>query len=173
VATGRSDYPNQINNVLGFPYIFRGALDVRASTINEAMKVAAATALAELAREDVPDEVDRAYAGRRLRFGPEYIVPVPFDPRLITTIPLAVAQAAMDSGVARKPIRDMMAYKHELRARLDPTADSLQLIFERAKTKKKRIVFAEGEEERTIRAALAFRSAGLWRAGAGGAARAH
>lgn len=160
MATGRSDYPNQINNVLGFPYIFRGALDVRASTINEEMKVAAATALAALAREDVPDEVDRAYAGRRLRFGPEYIIPVPFDPRLITTIPLAVAQAAMDSGVARKPIRDMGAYKHELRARLDPTADSLQLIFERAKTKKKRIVFAEGEEERTIRAALAFRSAG-------------
>ena len=160
VATGRSDYANQINNVLGFPYIFRGALDVRASQINDEMKVAAARALADLAREDVPDEVDRAYAGRRLRFGPEYIVPVPFDPRLITHIPVAVAQAAMDSGVAKRPIRDMAAYKHELRARLDPTADSLQLIFERVRTKQKRIVFAEGEEERVIRAALAYRSAG-------------
>ncbi len=160
VATGRSDYANQINNVLGFPYIFRGALDVRASTINDAMKIAAAQALADLARQDVPDEVDRAYAGRRLRFGPEYIVPVPFDPRLITTIPLAVAKAAMDSGVARRPITDMTAYKHELRARLDPTADSLQLIFERVRAKKKRIVFAEGEEERVIRAALAYRQAG-------------
>lgn len=160
VATGRSDYANQINNVLGFPYIFRGALDVRASTINEAMKVAAARALAELAREDVPDEVDRAYSGRRLRFGPEYIVPVPFDPRLITTVPVAVAQAAMDSGVARKPITDMTAYKQELRARLDPTADSLQLIFERVRAKNKRIVFAEGEDERVIRAALSFRASG-------------
>jgi malate dehydrogenase (oxaloacetate-decarboxylating)(NADP+) len=160
VATGRSDYPNQINNVLGFPYIFRGALDVRASTINDAMKIAAAQALAELARMDVPDEVDRAYSGRRLRFGPEYIVPVPFDPRLITTVPIAVAKAAMESGVARRPIADMNAYKHELRARLDPTADSLQLIFERVRAKKKRIVFAEGEDERVIRAALAYRQAG-------------
>jgi len=159
-ATGRSDYPNQINNVLGFPYIFRGALDVRASTINEAMKVAAAKALAELAREDVPDEVDRAYAGRRLRYGPEYIVPVPFDPRLIVTVPVAVAQAAMETGVARRPITDMTAYRHELRARLDPTADSLQLIFERVRNNKKRIVFAEGEDERAIRAALAYRTAG-------------
>ncbi len=160
VATGRSDYPNQINNVLGFPYIFRGALDVRASTINEAMKVAAAKALAELAREDVPDEVDRAYAGRRLRFGPEYIVPVPFDPRLIVTIPVAVAEAAMETGVARKPIMDMNGYRQELRARLDPTADSLQLIFERVRNKSKRIVFAEGEDERVIRAALSFRASG-------------
>ncbi len=160
VATGRSDYANQINNVLGFPYIFRGALDVRASTINDEMKIAAAKALAALAREDVPDEVDRAYAGRRLRFGPEYIVPVPFDPRLIVTVPVAVAQAAMDSGVARKPIKDMGAYKQELRARLDPTADSLQLIFERVRAKQKRIVFAEGEEERVIRAAIAYRAAG-------------
>ena len=159
-ATGRSDYPNQINNVLGFPYIFRGALDVRARTINEDMKVAAAKALADLARMDVPDEVDRAYAGRRLRFGPDYIIPVPFDPRLITVVPPAVAQAAMDSGVARKPIHDMTAYKHELRSRLDPTADSLQLIFERVRTKKKRIVFAEGEEERVIRAALSYRQSG-------------
>ena len=159
-ATGRSDYPNQINNVLGFPYIFRGALDVRARTINGDMKVAAAKALADLARMDVPDEVDRAYAGRRLRFGPDYIIPVPFDPRLITVVPPAVAQAAMDSGVARKPIHDMTAYKHELRSRLDPTADSLQLIFERVRTKKKRIVFAEGEEERVIRAALSYRQSG-------------
>jgi malate dehydrogenase (oxaloacetate-decarboxylating)(NADP+) len=160
VATGRSDYPNQINNVLGFPYIFRGALDVRATTINEAMKVAAARALAELAREDVPDEVDRAYAGRRLRFGPEYIIPVPFDPRLITTIPVAVAQAAMESGVAKRPILDISGYRHDLRSRLDPTADSLQLIFERVRAKKKRIVFAEGEDERAIRAALSYRSSG-------------
>ncbi|WP_207480641.1 NADP-dependent malic enzyme [Arenibaculum pallidiluteum] len=160
VATGRSDYPNQVNNVLGFPYIFRGALDVRATTINEAMKIAAAQALAGLAREDVPDEVDAAYAGRRLRYGPEYIIPVPFDPRLITRIPAAVAQAAMDSGVARKPIIDMTGYRHALRARLDPTADSLQLIFEKVRANPRRVVFAEGEEERSIRAALAFRAAG-------------
>ncbi|HEV7368410.1 NADP-dependent malic enzyme [Arenibaculum sp.] len=160
VATGRSDYANQVNNVLGFPYIFRGALDVRATTINEAMKVAAARALAELAREDVPDEVDAAYAGRRLRYGPEYIIPVPFDPRLIVKIPAAVAQAAMESGVARKPIVDMTAYRDSLRSRLDPTADSLQLIFAKVKANPKRVVFAEGEEERAIRAALAFRAAG-------------
>ncbi len=160
VATGRSDYPNQINNVLGFPYIFRGALDVRASTINDEMKVAAARALAELAREDVPDEVDAAYGGRRLRFGPEYIIPVPFDPRLIVTIPAAVAEAAMKSGVARKPIVDFEAYRHELRARLDPTAGSLQLIFETVKRNPCRVVFAEGEEERTIRAAIQFKAAG-------------
>lgn len=160
VATGRSDYPNQVNNVLGFPYIFRGALDVRASTINEAMKIAAARALAELAREDVPDEVDAAYAGRRLRYGPEYIIPVPFDPRLIAKIPAAVARAAMESGVARKPIVDMEEYGRSLRLRLDPTSDSLQLIFEKVKANPKRVVFAEGEEERTIRAALAFRTAG-------------
>ncbi|MGE5517733.1 MAG: NADP-dependent malic enzyme [Bacteroidota bacterium] len=160
VATGRSDYPNQINNVLGFPYIFRGALDVRASTINDQMKVAAAQAIARLAREDVPDEVDRAYAGRRLRYGPEYIIPVPFDPRLIAAIPLAVAQAAMDSGVARKPIIDMEAYKKELSARLDPTAASLQAIAEKVKANPRRVVFAEGEEEKSIRAALAFKAAG-------------
>ncbi|MDG5494328.1 NADP-dependent malic enzyme [Niveispirillum sp. BGYR6] len=158
VATGRSDYPNQVNNVLGFPYIFRGALDVRASTINDAMKVAAAKALAALAREDVPDEVDAAYAGRRLRYGPEYIIPVPFDPRLIVTVPAAVAQAAMDTGVARKPIVDMDEYRRTLRLRLDPTADSLQIISERVRNNPKRVVFAEGEEERTIRAAIAFRS---------------
>ena len=161
VATGRSDYVNQVNNVLGFPYIFRGALDVRASTINDAMKLAAARALAELARQDVPDEVDAAYAGRRLRYGPEYIIPVPFDPRLIVSIPVAVAQAAMDSGVARAPIIDMAAYRQRLRMRLDPTADSLQLIFEKVKSRPRRVVFAEGEEDRTIRAAIAFRAAGL------------
>jgi len=160
VATGRSDYPNQVNNVLGFPYLFRGALDVRATTINETMKVAAAKALAALAREDVPDEVDAAYSGRRLRYGPEYIIPVPFDPRLIVTIPAAVAQAAMESGVARKPIVDLSGYRHSLRTRLDPTADSLELILEKVRTNPRRVVFAEGEEERTIRAAMAFRSGG-------------
>jgi len=160
VATGRSDYPNQVNNVLGFPYLFRGALDVRATTINEAMKVAAAKALAALAREDVPDEVDAAYSGRRLRYGPDYIIPVPFDPRLIVTVPCAVAQAAMESGVARKPIVDMTGYRNTLRARLDPTADSLELIFDKVRTTPRRVVFAEGEEERAIRAALAFRAAG-------------
>ncbi len=160
VATGRSDYPNQVNNVLGFPYIFRGALDVRASTINDTMKIAAAQALAALAREDTPDEVDAAYAGRRLRYGPDYIIPVPFDPRLISTIPRAVAKAAMDSGVARRPLVDMESYRVELAARLDPTANSLQLIFEQVRDNPKRVVFAEGEEEKVIRAALAFRNAG-------------
>jgi malate dehydrogenase (oxaloacetate-decarboxylating)(NADP+) len=160
VATGRSDYPNQVNNVLGFPYIFRGALDVRASTINEAMKVAAARALAELARQDVPDEVDAAYAGRRLRFGPEYIIPVPFDPRLISYVPAAVARAAMDSGVARRPIVDMESYVASLKGRLDPSAGSLNMIFHRVQHNPKRVVFAEGEEEKVIRAAIAFRAAG-------------
>ncbi|MDE1901702.1 MAG: NADP-dependent malic enzyme [Alphaproteobacteria bacterium] len=160
VATGRSDYPNQINNVLGFPYIFRGALDVRATTINDEMKMAAARAIAELAREDVPDEVDAAYGGQRLRYGPGYIIPVPFDPRLIVRIPAAVAQAAMDSGVARKPITDMEAYKKSLRARLDPTSDSLELIFEAVKRNPRKIVFAEGEEDRVIRAALQFKAGG-------------
>ena len=160
VAIGRSDYANQINNVLGFPYIFRGALDVRASTINDQMKIAAADALAALAREDVPDEVDAAYSGRRLRYGPEYIIPVPFDPRLIAAIPSAVAKAAMDSGVARRPIVDMESYKSELSARLDPIAASLHLIFERVRANPRRVVFAEGEEEKTIRAAIAYRNAG-------------
>jgi len=160
VATGRSDYPNQINNVLGFPYIFRGTLDVRARTINEAMKIAAARAIAQLAREDVPDEVDAAYAGRRLRYGPEYIIPVPFDPRLIAAIPPAVAEAAMASGVAQKPIVDMDGYRKQLSARLDPTAASLQVIAEKVRAHPCRVVFAEGEEEKTIRAALAFRNAG-------------
>jgi malate dehydrogenase (oxaloacetate-decarboxylating)(NADP+) len=160
VATGRSDYPNQINNVLGFPYIFRGALDVRASTINDEMKLAAARALAELAREDVPDEVDAAYGGQRLRYGPDYIIPVPFDPRLVVRIPAAVAEAAMKTGVARKPIADMDAYRRALRARLDPTADSLELIFEAVKRNPCRIVFAEGEEDRAIRGALQFKASG-------------
>jgi len=160
VATGRSDYPNQVNNVLGFPYIFRGALDVRASTINEAMKIAAAHALAELARQDVPDEVDAAYSGRRLRFGPDYVIPVPFDPRLISHVPPAVARAAMDSGVARRPIIDMESYVASLRGRLDPSAGSLHLIFDRVQHNPKRVVFAEGEEEKVIRAAIAFRAAG-------------
>src|SRR5271165_4862442 len=161
VATGRSDYPNQVNNVLGFPYIFRGALDVRASTINEAMKIAAAEALARLAREDVPDEVAAAYSGERLTYGPDYIIPAPFDPRLIWAVPSAVAKAAMDSGVARKPILDMEVYKRALRARLDPTAAGLEQIFERVRAEPKRVVFAEGEEEKTIRAALLFRESGF------------
>ena len=160
IATGRSDYANQINNVLGFPYIFRGALDVRARTINEEMKVAAAEALAKLAREDVPDEVDRAYSGRRLRYGPEYIVPVPFDPRLISVVSSAVAQAAMDSGVARRRIADMADYRSQLSGRLDPTNHWLQSLFEQVKANPQRIVFAEGEEERTIRAAVVFRDNG-------------
>jgi malate dehydrogenase (oxaloacetate-decarboxylating)(NADP+) len=160
VATGRSDYPNQINNVLGFPYIFRGALDVRARTINDAMKLAAAKALAALAREDVPDEVDRAYRSRRLRFGPDYIVPVPFDPRLIVAVPSAVAQAAMDSGVARRPIIDEKAYAYELRQRLDPTASSLQGILDRVRANPRKVVFAEGEDQRVIRAAIAFANSG-------------
>jgi malate dehydrogenase (oxaloacetate-decarboxylating)(NADP+) len=160
VATGRSDYPNQINNVLGFPYIFRGALDVRASQINDAMKIAAAHALAALAREDVPDEVDAAYGGLRMRYGPNYLIPVPFDPRLITTVPLAVAQAAMDSGVAKRPIADMDAYRRELSARLDPRAPTLHSIYERLRANPRRTVFAEGEEDRTIRAAQAYRDAG-------------
>ncbi len=160
VATGRSDYPNQVNNVLGFPYIFRGALDVRASTINNEMKSAAAEALAELARRDVPDEVAAAYGGERLRYGPNYIIPVPFDPRLISDIPPAVAQAAMDTGVARRPIIDMDTYRQDLRARLDPTAGSLALIFGEVRANPKRVVFAEGEEEMVIRAALSFRNSG-------------
>lgn len=160
MATGRSDYPNQINNVLGFPYIFRGALDVRARTINEDMKVAAAHAIAALAREDVPDEVAAAYAGRRLRYGPEYIIPVPFDPRLISAIPVAVAQAAMDSGVAQKPIIDMDGYRHELSARLDPMAASMQAISAEVMSNPQRVVFAEGEEEKAIRAAVSFRNSG-------------
>ncbi|MEM6763137.1 MAG: NADP-dependent malic enzyme, partial [Pseudomonadota bacterium] len=156
VATGRSDYPNQVNNVLGFPYIFRGALDVRATAINEDMKVAAAEALAELAREDVPDDVAAAYQGQRPRFGKEYIIPVPFDPRLISTIPPAVAKAAMTSGVARRPIVNMERYAEELSARRDPVAGSLSRIFTKVRQNPKRVVFAEGEEEAVIRAAASF-----------------
>lgn len=156
IATGRSDYANQVNNVLGFPYIFRGALDVRATTINDHMKLAAAEALAALAREDVPDEVVAAYQGNRPRFGRRYIIPVPFDPRLISSIPPAVAKAAMDSGVARRPIEDMEAYRHQLSARRDPIAGTLQQITARVRQNPRRIVFAEGEEEPVIRAAVSF-----------------
>jgi malate dehydrogenase (oxaloacetate-decarboxylating)(NADP+) len=164
VATGRSDYANQVNNVLGFPYIFRGALDVRARTINEEMKVAAARALAELAKQDVPDEVAAAYHGRRLKFGPDYIIPTPFDPRLISEIPPFVAQAAMDTGVARKPIPDMQAYKHSLAQRLDPTAAMMQRVQTVVRRSPQCIVFAEGEEPSVIRAAYAFQELGLGRA---------
>lgn len=160
IATGRSDYPNQINNVLGFPYIFRGALDVRARRINEEMKIAAAHALADLAREDVPDEVDAAYAGIHLQYGPDYLIPTPFDPRLIVAVPKAVAQAAMDSGVAQKPIEDMEAYESELSARLNPIIGNLQATLDQVRAKPRRVVFAEGEEEKSIRAAHAFLNAG-------------
>ena len=160
IATGRSDYPNQVNNVLGFPYIFRGALDVRASKINEEMKIAAAEAIAMLAREDVPDAVAEAYGGQVLQYGEDYIIPAPFDPRLISAVSSAVAAAAMDSGVARKPIEDLERYKRDLSARLDPTASTLQVIFDRISANRKRVVFAEGEEEKVIRAAMAFRNAG-------------
>src|SRR5271154_2923992 len=163
IATGRSDYPNQVNNVLGFPYIFRGALDVRASTINDAMKIAAAEALAKLAREDVPDEVHSASTGRRLAFGPEYIIPNAFDPRLIARIPPAVAKAAMDSGVARKPLDDLRRYTRSLSGRLDPTADALDATMEMVRENPKRVVFAEGEEEKVVRAAVAYRNAGYGR----------
>ena len=160
MATGRSDYPNQVNNVLGFPYIFRGALDVRARAINDEMKVAAAEALAKLAREDVPDEVADAYQGARLRYGPDYLIPVPFDPRLISSIPPAVARAAMRTGVATKQIDDMDDYKARLSARLDPTADTLAMILREVRSNPRRVVFAEGEEEKAIRAAASFKAAG-------------
>jgi len=156
MATGRSDYPNQVNNVLGFPYIFRGALDVRATTINDAMKVAAAEALAALARQDVPDDVAAAYQGNRPKFGRNYIIPVPFDPRLISAIPVAVARAAMDSGVARRPILDFEKYAQELSARRDPIASTLQRIYDRVRRQPKRVVFAEGEEEQVMRAAVSY-----------------
>ena len=165
VGTGRSDYPNQVNNVLGFPYIFRGAMDVRARRVNLEMKIACANALAQLAREDVPDEVAAAYHGVQLKFGPQYIIPSPFDPRLIWYIPPFVAQAAMDTGVARKPIEDMDAYRASLAQRLDPTAAFLQKLQGTVQAApKKRIVFAEGEEPSVIRAAYAFESAGLGQA---------
>ena len=160
IATGRSDYPNQVNNVLGFPYIFRGALDVRATAINEEMKIAAAHAIAMLAREDVPDEVTDAYAGESMRYGEDYIIPAPFDPRLISAVSSAVARAAMTSGVAKKPIHDLESYRRDLSARLDPTASFLQEVFERITPENKRVVFTEGEEEVSIRAALAFSNSG-------------
>ncbi|MBY0583388.1 MAG: NADP-dependent malic enzyme, partial [Sphingomonas sp.] len=159
IATGRSDYPNQVNNVLGFPFIFRGALDVRATAINDAMKVAAANALAELARQQVPEEVAVAY-GVRHSFGPDYIIPAPFDPRLMEIVPVAVARAAMDSGVATKPILDLEAYRQSLRARLNPTTSVLTLAYEGARAHPKRVLFAEGEEEVVLRAAIAFKDGG-------------
>ncbi|UZK65817.1 NADP-dependent malic enzyme [Sphingomonas sp. M1-B02] len=159
IATGRSDYPNQVNNVLGFPFIFRGALDVRATTINDAMKVAAAQALAQLARQQVPEEVAAAY-GTQHTFGPDYIIPAPFDPRLMELVPAAVAQAAMDSGVATKPIADMAAYRQSLKARLNPTTSVLSLAYEGARAHPKRVIFAEGEEEVVLRAAIAFKEGG-------------
>jgi len=159
VATGRSDYPNQVNNVLGFPFIFRGALDVRATTINEEMKIAAAQALAALAREQVPEEVAAAY-GVAHSFGPDYIIPAPFDPRLIEEVPIAVARAAMATGVARKPIEDMAAYRQSLRARLNPTTSVLTSAYEQARANPRRVLFAEAEEEVVLRAAIAFRNGG-------------
>jgi malate dehydrogenase (oxaloacetate-decarboxylating)(NADP+) len=165
VATGRSDYPNQVNNVLAFPYLFRGALDVRARQINMEMKIATARALAQLAREDVPDEVAAAYHGAQLKFGPKYIIPTPFDPRLLAYIPPFVAQAAMDTGVARKPIADMDAYRASLAQRMDPTAAFLQKLQGAVLSgREKKIVFAEGEEQSVIRAAYAFQTQGLGKA---------
>ena len=164
IATGRSDYANQVNNVLGFPYIFRGALDVRARNVNEEMKLACARALADLARQDVPEEVAAAYHGKRPKYGPEYIIPAPFDPRLISEIPPYVAQAAMDTGVARKPIEDMEAYKKSLAQRQDPTAAILQGISSAVVENPKTIVFAEGEEPAVIRAAQAYQQRGLGKA---------
>ncbi|WP_294322116.1 NADP-dependent malic enzyme [uncultured Sphingomonas sp.] len=159
VATGRSDYPNQVNNVIGFPFIFRGALDVRATGINDAMKIAAATAIAELARQRVPEEVALAY-GTQHSFGPDYIIPAPFDPRLMELVPSAVAKAAMDSGVATRPILDMDAYRQQLRARLNPTTSVLTMAYEGARAHPKRVLFAEGEEEVVLRAAIAFKEGG-------------
>ena len=161
MATGRSDYPNQVNNVLGFPFIFRGALDVQASTINDAMKIAATKALAELARQEVPDQVAAAFHGRRPTFGPEYIIPAPFDPRLISHVPPAVAKAAMESGVARRPIVDMEAYVARLKGRLDPVTGWLQATFDTVRQEPKRVVFAEGEDSAVIRAANTYFSQGF------------
>jgi malate dehydrogenase (oxaloacetate-decarboxylating)(NADP+) len=156
MATGRSDYPNQINNVLGFPFIFRGALDVQAKGINTEMKIAAAKALADLARAEVPDQVAAAFHGRRPTFGPDYIIPAPFDPRLISHVPPAVAEAAMETGMARRPIVDMEAYVARLEGRLDPVAGWLQTTFEKVRSEPKRVIFAEGEEPAVIRAANAY-----------------
>ncbi|MAJ23221.1 MAG: NADP-dependent malic enzyme [Candidatus Pelagibacter sp. TMED64] len=161
VATGRSDYPNQVNNLIGFPYIFRGALDVRAKTINEEMKVAAAHAIAELAREDVPDEVVAAMGGERPHYGKEYIIPSTFDPRLISVIPIAVAKAAMKTKVARKEIENFENYKEQLKQRLDPSVTIMQGINSQIKKRQKKIVFADGEDENTLKAAIAFRNSQL------------
>ena len=163
VATGRSDYPNQVNNVLGFPYLFRGALDIHARAINDEMKIACAKALAELAREDVPDEVAMAY-GRKLSFGRDYIIPTPFDPRLIHRIPTAVAKAGMDTGVARRPIVDMDAYELALKSRMDPTASILRSINARARAAQSRMIFAEGDDSRVLRAAVAYQRNGFGKA---------
>ena len=163
VATGRSDYPNQVNNVLGFPYLFRGALDIHARAINDEMKIACAEALAALAREEVPDEVAMAY-GRKLSFGRDYIIPTPFDPRLIHRIPPAVARAGMETGVARRPIIDMESYETALRGRMDPTASILRGINQRARAAQARMVFAEGDDVRVLRAAVAYQRAGFGKA---------
>ncbi len=160
IATGRSDYPNQVNNVLGFPYLFRGALDIHARAINDEMKIACARALAELAREDVPDEVALAY-GRKWAFGRDYIIPTPFDPRLIHRIPPAVAQAGMDTGVARRPIIDMEGYRLSLQARMDPTASILQGLNARARAAQARMIFAEGDDPRVLKAAVAYQRGGF------------
>ncbi|MDX2082900.1 MAG: NADP-dependent malic enzyme [Rickettsiales bacterium] len=160
VATGRSDYENQVNNVMGFPYIFRGALDVRASTINEEMKIAAAKAIAELARQHVPDEVIKAYGGRDMKFGPRYIIPTPFDSRLIHVVPVAVAKAAVATGVARKPIKDWDAYVRQLQARRDPTVNSMGMIFDKLERNPKKVIFAEGEQPEIIRVAAMWRDSG-------------
>jgi malate dehydrogenase (oxaloacetate-decarboxylating)(NADP+) len=159
IATGRSDYPNQVNNVLGFPFIFRGALDVQATAINEEMKIAAARAIAELARKSVPEEVAAAY-GRNHVFGRDYIIPAPFDPRLMEVVPIAVARAAMESGVAQKPIEDFEAYRHALKSRLNPTTSVLTSVYAEVKNNPKRVVFAEAEEEVVLRAAIQFRDFG-------------
>jgi malate dehydrogenase (oxaloacetate-decarboxylating)(NADP+) len=163
VATGRSDYPNQVNNVLGFPYLFRGALDINARAINDEMKIACAHALANLAREDVPDEVALAY-GKNLSFGRDYIIPTPFDPRLIHTIPPAVAKAGMDTGVARRPIIDMEAYEQGLKSRLDPTANMMRGINARARINQARMIFAEGDDPKVLRAAVMYQRQGLGKA---------
>ena len=166
VATGRSDYPNQVNNVLGFPFIFRGALDVRATAINEEMKIAAAKAIAELAREQVPEEVAAAY-GKNQQFGREYIIPAPFDPRLMEVVSSAVAKAAMDSGVAQKPIEDFDEYRHSLKARLNPTTSVLTQVYEQVKANPKRVIFAEAEERGRAARRDPVPRFRLWRAGAG------
>ena len=163
VATGRSDYPNQVNNVLGFPYLFRGALDINARAINDEMKIACAHALAQLAREDVPDEVALAY-GKNLTFGRDYIIPTPFDPRLIHRIPTAVAKAGMDTGAARRPIIDMEAYELSLKSRMDPTANILRGINARARAAQARMIFAEGDDPRVLRAAVMYQRSGLGKA---------